>query len=294
MPDPEASDPHSGATVELVLSELQAALPATPEDLRDQLPGLEPERRVTDWGRSERIEGLVDRTVYGFLYRYWFRVEVEGIENVPAEGGALLLANHAGALPSDGAMIAKAIKEEHPRSRPVHLATERDYKNLPVLGMLVVKIGGVTAHPANLHRLLFDERQLVLAFPEGTSATRKPLKDRYRLRRFGRSGLVESAMRARVPIVPAAVLGAEEAVPVVARINPLRRLTRLPRLPLTPAIPLPAKFRIRFLEPIDTAELGNAPWNDQGLVQQLGEDIRGLIQENLLELVAGRRSVWLG
>jgi 1-acyl-sn-glycerol-3-phosphate acyltransferase len=294
MPDPEASDPHSGATVELVLSQLQAALPATSEDLRDQLPGLEPERRVTDWGRSERIEGLVDRTVYGFLYRYWFRVEVEGIENVPAEGGALLLANHAGALPSDGAMIAKAIKEEHPRSRPVHLATERDYKNLPVLGMLVVKIGGVTAHPANLHRLLFDERQLVLAFPEGTSATRKPLKDRYRLRRFGRSGLVESAMRAGVPIVPAAVLGAEEAVPLVARINPLRRLTRLPRLPLTPAIPLPAKFRIRFLEPIDTAALGNAPWNDQSLVQQLGEDIRGLIQENLLELVAGRRSVWLG
>jgi 1-acyl-sn-glycerol-3-phosphate acyltransferase len=101
-------------------------------------------------------------------------------------------------------------------------------------------------------------------------------------------------MRAGVPIVPAAVLGAEEAVPLVARINPLRRLTRLPRLPLTPAIPLPAKFRIRFLEPIDTAALGNAPWNDQSLVQQLGEDIRGLIQENLLELVAGRRSVWLG
>jgi 1-acyl-sn-glycerol-3-phosphate acyltransferase len=231
--------------------------------------------------------------VYGFLYHYWFRVEVEGVENVPADGGALLVANHAGALPSDGAMISKAIREKHPSSRPLHLATERDYTGVPGLGMLVAKIGGVAAHPANLHRLLFDERQLVLAFPEGTSATRKPLKDRYRVRHFRRGGLVETAIRARVPIVPIAVLGAEEAVPVVARIAPLRRLTRLPHVPLSPAIPLPAKFRIRFLEPIDTAALAGAPSNDQG-VEQLGEEIRELIQENLLELVAGRRSVWLG
>ncbi len=97
------------------------ALPAVREDLRDQLPGLEPERTITDWGRSERVEAVVDRVVHDFLYRYWFRVEVEGIENVPDEGGALLLANHAGAIPPDGAMIAKAIREEHPRPRPVHL-----------------------------------------------------------------------------------------------------------------------------------------------------------------------------
>jgi 1-acyl-sn-glycerol-3-phosphate acyltransferase len=160
--------------------------------------------------------------------------------------------------------------------------------------MLVTKVGGVSAHPANLHRLMFDERQLVLAFPEGRTATRKPISKRYRLRSFEPDVFTEPAMRARVPIVPVAVLGAEEAVPVLARINPLSRLTRLPRLPLTPPVPLPAKFRIRFLEPVYTDDLGRAAWEDQKLVRGTSEDIRALLQENLLEMLAERRSVWLG
>ena len=82
------------------------------------LPAHRARPQVTDWGRSERVEGLLDKTLYDFLYHYWFRCEVEGIENVPADGGALLVSNHAGALPPDAAMIAKAIKEEHPRPRP--------------------------------------------------------------------------------------------------------------------------------------------------------------------------------
>ena len=284
----------AGQTVELALSEQRGGLPAASGDLREFLPGLEPERHVTDWGRSERVEGLVDRTLYEFLYHYWFRVEVEGIENVPARGGALLVANHAGALPPDGAMIAKAIREEHPHPRPIHLTMDHSFKGLPGLGMVVTKIGGVPAHPANVHRLLFDEQALVLAFPEGRKGTEKPVRDRYRLRRFGRGGFVETAMRARAPIVPVAVVGAEEAQPVFARLNLLRRLTRLPYVPVTPPLPLPAKFRIRFLEPVWTAELGDAPWEEDGLVQTLGQDIRALIQENLFEMVAARRSVWLG
>jgi len=99
---------------------LPAAPKRDPADLRDYLPGVEPERQVTDWGRSERVEGALDATVSEFLYRYWFRVDVEGVENVPADGGALLVSNHAGALPPDAAMIAKAIKEEYARPRPVH------------------------------------------------------------------------------------------------------------------------------------------------------------------------------
>jgi 1-acyl-sn-glycerol-3-phosphate acyltransferase len=292
--DETPDDTAAGQTVELALSELHRALPATPGDLREFLPGLEPERHVTDWGRSERVEGLVDRTLYEFLYHYWFRVEVEGIENVPDRGGALLVANHAGALPPDGAMIAKAIREEHPHPRPLHLTMEHFFKGFPGVGMVVTKIGGVPAHPANIHRLLFDERQLVLVFPEGRKGTEKPVRDRYRLRRFGGGGFVETAMRARAPIVPIAVVGAEEAQPVFAHLNLLRRLTRLPYVPVTPPLPLPAKFRIRFLEPVWTAELGDAPWEDHGLVQTLSHDIRALIQENLFEMVAARRSVWLG
>jgi 1-acyl-sn-glycerol-3-phosphate acyltransferase len=294
MPDDsDASDSDTGATVELALSDLQTQLPARPPDLRDQLPGIEPERHVTDWGRSERVEGLVDRTVYDFFYRYWFRVAVEGIENVPVDGPALLVANHSGAIPSDGPMIAKAIREEHPRHRPVHISADRPFADWPGVGMLLTKLGAVPAHPANLDRLLFDEHELVLAFPEGPPAARKPIKERYRLRDFDVS-VVQAAVRGEAPIVPVALLGAEEALPVLARLGAVRSVSRLPKIPLVPLFPLPAKFKLRFLEPVRTDDRGDGAWRDQAAVHELTADIRALIQENLLEMVADRRSVWLG
>ena len=149
------------------------------DDPRHHLPAIEPDRRISDWGRSERIEGLVDRTLTDFLYHYWFRCEVEGIQHVPPTGGALLVANHAGALPPDASMIAKAIKEEHSRPRPLHLTVEHFFKGYPFFSMFVAKIGGVPAHPANVQRLLHDEQQLVLVFPEGRKGTEKLFKDRY-------------------------------------------------------------------------------------------------------------------
>ncbi len=279
--------------------------PSAELDLRDHLPGLEPERRVNDWGRSERVEGSMDRTLLDFFYRLWFRCEIEGIEHVPEHGGALLVSNHSGALPPDASMIAKAVKEEHPRPRPVsidrrallHAAIRASPCSLP-------KVGGVPAHPANVHRLLFDEGKLVLVFPEGRKGTEKLYRDRYRLRRFGRGGFVEAAMRARAPIVPIAVVGAEEAAPIFAHVGALQRLTGLLYFPITPTFPafglagmlgfLPAKFRIRFLPPIPTDDLGEEPWQDKALVQTMAEDIRALIQEALYDLLADRRSVWLG
>ncbi len=281
------------------------ALPAAPEssDPRALLPAIEPDRQITDWGRSERIEGLVDATLYEFLYHYWFRCEVEGIENVPATGGALLVSNHAGALPPDAAMIAKAIKEEHPRPRPLHLTVEHFFKGYPGLAMLVNKLGGVPAHPANVQRLLYDEQQLVLVFPEGRKGTEKLYKDRYKLRRFGRGGFVEAAMRARAPIVPIAVLGAEEAMPTFAQVGLLKRLTGLIYFPVTPLFPhlgllgaayLPAKFKLRFLEPVPTDRMGAEPWEDRGLVQDVADEIRARIQDELADMLATRRSVWLG
>jgi 1-acyl-sn-glycerol-3-phosphate acyltransferase len=299
MADPRSSD--AGATVELSVADIQreAQLPEPRASAGEHLPGLEPERHVTDWGRSERLEGLVDRTLYDFLYRYWFRVEVEHVGNVPAEGGALLVANHSGVVPSDGAMIAKALREEHPRRRPLHISTEREFAGLPGIGMVVTKLGGVAAHPANLHRLLHDERQLVLLFPEGQPAAGKALKDRYRLRAFRGDAFVAAAIRAGVPILPVALVGAEEALPVLGRLagrlaKPLGRVTRLGRLPLAAPAPLPAKFRIRFLDPVATDELGPDAASDEHLLQAISSDVRGLIQENLFELVAARRSVWLG
>ncbi|MEA2283508.1 MAG: hypothetical protein QOK21_4115 [Solirubrobacteraceae bacterium] len=280
------------------------ALPAPDDQLRGLLPAIEPERQVTDWGRSERVEGLLDRTVYEFLYHYWFRCEVEGIEHVPSVGGALLVSNHAGALPPDAAMITKAIKEEHPRPRPLHLTVEHFFKGYPGFSMLVSKLGGVPAHPANVHRLLHDEEQLVLVFPEGRKGTEKLYKDRYKLRRFGRGGFVAAAMRAGTPIVPVAVVGAEEAMPAFAQLGALQKLTGLLYFPITPTFPhfgllgfagyLPAKFRIRFLDPIATDDLGDEPWEDRALVQEIAEDVRGRIQEELIDMVGKRRSVWFG
>jgi len=279
-----------------------APLPARQEDLRRHLPGVEPERRLTDWGRSERVEGMLDRTLVEFYYRYWFRAEVEGIENVPTTGGALLVSNHSGALPPDATMIAKSIREEHSHPRPLNITVEHFFKGYPGFSMLLPKLGCVAAHPANVHRLLHDEQQLVLVFPEGRKGTEKLYKDRYRLRRFGRGGFVEAAMRARTPIVPVCVVGAEEAMPVFAQLNLLKRMTGLLYTPLTPTFPhfglagmlgyLPAKFKLRFLEPIHFEEEGMH--EDKGLVQSTAHEVRARIQENLFEMVAKRESVWFG
>jgi len=288
-------------------AEASAPLPEVrpAERMRDLLPAIEPDRRLDDWGRSERIEGVFDQTLVEFFYRYWFRVEVEGIENVPSDGGALLVSNHSGALPPDAAMIAKAIREEHPAPRPLYLTVEHFFKGYPGFSMLLPKLGGVPAHPANVHRLLFDERQLVLVFPEGRKGTEKLYKDRYRLRRFGRGGFVDAAMRAEAKLVPVCVVGAEEAMPVFAQVEALRKLTGLIYFPVTPTFPwlgplgilgyLPAKFKLRFLEPIDTLELGGSEArHDKALVQVTAQEIRARIQENLDEMVAKRRSVWFG
>jgi 1-acyl-sn-glycerol-3-phosphate acyltransferase len=280
-----------------------ANLPATREgDLRDLLPGVEPERTLTDWGRSERIEGLYDRTLLEFFYRYWFRCEVEGIENVPANGGALLVSNHSGALPPDAPMIGKAIKEEHAHPRPLNITVEHFFKGYPGFSMLLPKIGCVAAHPANVHRLLRDEEQLVLVFPEGRKGTEKLYKDRYRLRRFGRGGFVEAAMRAQAPIVPICVVGAEEAAPIFAQVSVLQKLTGLIYFPITPTFPhlgllgmlgfLPAKFKIRFLEPIyfDEPDM----YRDKSLVQTMAQEVRARIQEGVWQMVGERESVWFG
>src|SRR5215210_5344630 len=287
----------------LVATESGAPLPAVrDEDLRRHLPGVEPDRQLNDWGRSERVERILDATLIDFFYRYWFRVEVEGIENVPSTGGALLTSNHSGALPPDAPMIGKALRDEHPQARPLNITVEHFFKGYPGFSMLIPKTGCVAAHPANVHRLLYDEEQLVLVFPEGRKGTEKLYKNRYRLRRFGRDGFVSAALRAGVPIVPVCVVGPEEAAPIFAHLKLLERLTGLLYFPLTPTFPhfglagmagyLPAKFRIRFLEPIHFDEEGMH--EDKALVQTVAHEVRARIQENLFEMLAKRKSVWFG
>ena len=165
--------------------------------------------------------------------------------------------------------------------------------------MLLPKIGA-PAHPANVHRLLYDEGQLVLVFPEGRKGTEKLYHDRYRLRRFGRGGFVEAAMRAGAKLVPVCVVGAEEAAPIFAQVPMLQRLTGLIYFPITPTFPhlgplgmlgyLPAKFKIRFLPPVRTDDMGDEPWEDKGLVQTVAHEVRARIQDELFDMV-GRAQV---
>ena len=271
--------------------------------LRELIPAREPDRDLDDWGRSERVFELAE-PVLNFYYRYWFRVEQEGVENVPSEGGALLVSNHSGALPPDAPMIMQAIRNEHPSPRPVYMLGEHWFKGYPGVGMLANKIGLVAAHPANAQRLLRDEGNLSLVFPEGQKGSRKLYWQRYRLRRFGRGGFVKTALRSQVPIVPIAVIGAEEAMPIFAHLRLFQRLTGLIYFPVNHAFPhfglaaglmyLPAKFKIRFLEPVQLDGYGPEDADDLALVGNLAEEIRVRIQKEVDRLVASRTSVWFG
>jgi len=265
--------------------------------------GRDPARRgdVDEWGRSEHMRALA-RRLYDPVYRRWFRAEWEGLEHIPAEGGALLVANHAGAVPSDAPVIMHGIETE--LERPVYGLADHLFKAMPVIGTLWSRVGGVVAHPDNAYRLLHDKKELVLVFPEGTKGTGKHVSERYRLRRFGRGGFVEIAMRAGVPIVPIAVVGSEEAMPIVAKVNPLAKVIGVPYVPITPqmlalgplglVVPLPAKFRLKVLEPISFDVPPGQERYSKSRVMDAAEEIRQQIQDSLFEMIRARGSVWGG
>lgn len=256
---------------------------------------------VDEWGRSQRMRDVVT-AIYEPIYRHWFRVEWEGMEHIPREGGALLVANHAGAIPSDAPAILHGIETEI--GRPVYGMAEYIFRTLPVVSTLWQRVGGVVANPHNAYRLLREQQQLALVFPEGTKGTSKTYQERYRLRRFGRGGFVEIAMRAGVPVVPIAVVGAEESMPILFNVNPLAKALGLPYFPVTANMALlgplgavtwfPAKFRIRVLEPVHFDVEPDLPRYSRGKVMEQSEAIRERIQAALYDMLRTRRSVWFG
>ncbi len=256
---------------------------------------------VDEWGRSEHMRSIV-RRLYDPAYRYWFRVEWEGLEKIPLHGGALLIANHAGAIPSDAPAIMHGIEEE--LGRPVYGLADYFFRTIPVVGTLWSRTGGVPAHPDNAYRILHDQQQLALVFPEGTKATSKTYSDRYRLRRFGRGGFVEIAMKAGVPVIPIAVVGAEESMPIIFRINSLARVFNLPYFPVTANALLmgpmgyftyfPAKIKIRVLDPISFDVEPGLERYSRSRVMDEAENIRATLQDNIHDMLRERRSVWFG
>src|SRR4051812_3878844 len=254
---------------------------------------------VDEWGRSERVREFV-RKAYDPMYRHWFRAEWEGLENIPTEGGALLVSNHAGAIPSDAPAIMHGIKTE--LGRPVYGLADHFFKATPVLGTLWMRAGGVVAHPDNAYRLLREQKQLALVFPEGSKGPGKTYNERYRLRRFGRGGFVEIAMRAGVPIVPIAVVGAEESMPILFKSPALAKAIGTPYFPITANMALgplallhfPAKFKLRVLEPVTFDVEPDQPRYSRSRIMDESEAIRQQIQEALYDMLRQRRSVWFG
>jgi 1-acyl-sn-glycerol-3-phosphate acyltransferase len=240
--------------------------------------------------------------LYEPIYSKWFRVEWDGMEKIPADGGALLVANHAGAIPSDAPVIMHGIEKE--RGRTVYGLADYFFRTVPVVGTLWARGGGVSARPANAYRLLKEQGQLVLDFPEGTKGPSKSFTDRYQLRRFGRGGFVEIAMRAGVPVVPIAVTGSEEAMPILFRLPSVAKVLGLPYFPVTAnvvvmgplgyVLPLPAKFTLRVLDPISFDVPPDQERYSKSRVMEESERIRNLIQQAVFDMLRARRSVWFG
>ena len=260
---------------------------------------------VDEWGRSERMRELA-RTLFQPFYEHWFRAEWEGLEKIPTDGGALLVANHAAAIPSDAPVIMHGIETE--LERPVYGLADELFKKMPVVGTLWARSGGVLAHPDNAYRLLREQDQLVLVFPEGSKGPAKTFNERYRLRRFGRGGFVQIAMRAGVPVVPIAVVGAEESMPTIANIAPLAKALGVPYVPITANLlafgpvlgPLggllhfPAKFKLRVLDPVHFDVPPDQPRYSRSKIMDHSEAIRQQIQEALYDMLRTRQSVWSG
>jgi 1-acyl-sn-glycerol-3-phosphate acyltransferase len=278
----------------------RAALVPLPRPEEEPAPG----QRLSDvdeWGRSEHMRRFA-RRVYAPLYNHWFRAEWEGLEKIPTSGGALLVANHAGAIPSDAPVIMHGIEEE--LGRPVYGLADYFFREAPWVGTLWARLGGVPAHPDNACRILRDQGDLVLVFPEGTKGPSKTYADRYRLRRFGRGGFVEIAMRAGVPVVPIAVVGAEESMPILFRVPSLAKLIGVPYFPVTANMALfgplglglyfPAKFKLRVLDPITFNVPPAQERYSKSRVMEEAESIRLHLQETLYEMLRERRSVWFG
>jgi 1-acyl-sn-glycerol-3-phosphate acyltransferase len=233
------------------------------------------------------------------LYERWFRVEVRGAEQVPSHGGALIVANHSGTIALDALMTQIALHDHHPAHRHLRMLGADLVFQTPFLSALARKAGHTLACMPDAERLL-SSGELVGVWPEGFKGIGKPFSERYKLQRFGRGGFVSAALRARVPIIPTAIVGAEETYPKLGNIAPLARLLGLPYFPMTPTfpwlgplgmIPLPSRWIIEFGEPVHTEDLAEEA-EDPMAVLELTDTVRERIQQSLYRLLVQRESTF--
>ncbi|WP_108637878.1 lysophospholipid acyltransferase family protein [Mycobacterium rhizamassiliense] len=289
----------SASPTEGPLNERAQQVAAVAEFLRKRLTG---DYTVDEFGFDPHFNNAIVRPLLRFFFKSWFRVEVSGIENLPTEGAALLVANHAGVLPFDGLMLSVAVHDEHPAQRDMRLLAADMVFDLPLVGEAARKAGHTMACTTDAHRLL-AAGELTAVFPEGYKGLGKRFEDRYRLQRFGRGGFVTAALRTKAPIIPCSIIGSEEIYPMLTDVKLLARLFGLPYFPITPLfplagpaglLPLPSKWHIAFGEPIHTSDYGASDAEDPMVTFELTDQVRETIQQTLYRLLAGRRNVFLG
>lgn len=276
-------------------SGLEAALADVLAFLRTRLTGEYP---VDDFGFDRHLTENALLPVLRPLYERWWRVTTEAVDHVPPAGPALLVANHSGTLPWDALMMKYAVFEGAGRHCRL-LAADMAFR-LPVIGELARKSGNTLACDEDATGLL-DAGECVGVFPEGYKGVGKRFRERYKLQRFGRGGFVEVALRTGAPIVPVAIVGAEEIYPMLYDVKPLARLLGFPYFPVTPffpalgllgAVPLPSKWIIAFGEPIETKPYGPEAAADPMFVFNLTDQVREVIQQMLYRNLMARRTVF--
>ncbi len=229
------------------------------------------------------------------IYRYYFRVETFDIDRVP-EGRVLLIANHAGQLPFDGAMLNTAMLLEAEPPRICRGMGEYFIPRLPWMGVAMVRMGAMVGTPENCVHMLENE-ECVMAFPEGTRGMNKPYSERYRLQRMG-LGFVRLALETATPVVPVAIVGSDDQQPGLANLDGLGRMLGLPALPITVTfpllgplgmLPLPVKYRMYFGEPLHFE--GDAS-DDDAAIQEKVDVVKDTIEGMLARGVRERTGIF--
>jgi 1-acyl-sn-glycerol-3-phosphate acyltransferase len=257
--------------------------------------------QTDEWGYDSEVMDAV-RPFLDFMYKIYWRVQTSGIENIPYDGRALLVVNHSGQLPWDGAMVAAALLNEHPSQRLTRTLYATWLPTLPFASALLVKLGQALATEENGVRLL-EQDQLVAVYPEGYKGVGKLFKDRYQLARFGRGGFIRMALKTGSPIIPAAVVGAEETYVSLYKSKTIARMINFPYFPISLTwpwlgplgfVPMPTKWYIDFGQPIPMDGYGPGAEDNYNLVSELTDQVRNVVQEMVFARLAQRKSVFFG
>jgi 1-acyl-sn-glycerol-3-phosphate acyltransferase len=242
---------------------------------------------------------FVERTapLLEFLWTRYFRVRLLGVENVPDQGAALMVGNHSGGIPYDGAMLLHGVRREHAGHRHVRPLIANFAFRSGWMANVVARVGCVRASMENALPML-ERGELVAVFPEGLKGVGKLYRERYRLARFGRGGFVRLAREAQVPLLPVAIIGAEEIHPVIGKITRFAEPLGIPYIPITPTfpwlgplglLPVPTKWTIQIGKPIAPPRP-----DDQGGTTRVAEEVRHAIDGMIADLLAQRRSILFG